>query len=131
MAKLEDFLERKPLNERMGRLMRGEDEPPEDQAPPPRRTYFDGSPVTDQERKHLQRLLTSAGWQVLLKLLDTEIRGQEDAARRTSLNDPLQHKDEIVAAWASLASNQQARNKIVELAEGEVGKLQATVKAKR
>lgn len=62
-ARLEDFLQGKPLNARMERLMRGEDEEAEArQAEPEARTFADGTPITDPDREHLRRLLHSPGW---------------------------------------------------------------------
>lgn len=126
---LDDFLQGKPLNERMKRLMAGEED--EDEVAAEETTtkgnvsYADETPLTDNERRHLERLMTSAGWQVLLKLLDTELRHREDAARRDSLCSPLTRKDEIVAGWAELVADQKARHKIVALIEAEVEVLKA------
>ena len=125
MGQLEEFIAGKPLNERMGRLMRGEvddDEAAEETAALERRNYADGTPVTDADRAHLRRLMASAGWQVLLKLLDTELKHQEDAARRMSLIRSAA-KEEKLAAWETVAANREARNAVEALAEAEVAKL--------
>ena len=122
--KLEDFLAGKPLNPRMAALMKGEEEDDDqrpatdDQRPS---SYADGTPVTDQEREHLRRMLGTAGWQVLLKLLDTTLQNQEDAARRLSLQRATP-EGEITAAWKTVAANREARNVIVALAEAESAK---------
>lgn len=128
MSDLDNFLQGKPLNERMKRLMAGEEDDPEvEEETTPQRdiSYADDAPLTDNDRRHLERLKTSVGWQVLLKLLDTGLRHLEDAARRDSLRSPLTRKDEIVAAWAELAADQKARHKIVALIEAEVQALKA------
>jgi hypothetical protein len=131
VANLEDYLLGKPLSDRMARLMRGDDEEETgEEAAPRRENYADGTPITDQDRDHLRRMLTSAGWQVLVKLLDTSLQRQEDAARQDSLRSPLSRKDEIATQWADLAANKKARNEIVILAEGEIEKLKAA-KAKK
>src|SRR5208282_1195126 len=105
MARLEDFLAGKPVNERMAALMRGEDEQPAESGEPQAgsRNYADGTPITQQDREHLRLMVKSAGWGVLLKLLDTGLQQQEDAARRISLAAGTP-KEEIVAAWAEVAS---------------------------
>lgn len=129
MSGLEEFLQGKPLNERLKRLMQGEDEDTEvaaEETTSQRNvSYADETPLTDNDRRHLERLTTSAGWQVLLKLLDTELRHREDAARRDSLRSPLTRKDEIVAGWAELVADQKARYKIVALVETAVEALKA------
>jgi hypothetical protein len=122
---LEDFLAGKPLSERMAQLMRGEDEVDGvAEAPPHPKTFADGTPVTDQEREHLRRMMAGAGWQVLLKLLDTELQHGEDTARRISVQAGTA-KEEILTAWSELAADQRARRKIEALAEAEVGKLKS------
>jgi hypothetical protein len=126
MAQLEDFLQGKPLNGRMERLMKGEEDDEAEGPPPPARTYADGTPITDQERGHLRRMLGSAGWAVLLKLLDTALADQEDAARRASLDRALP-KEQKLAAWEIVAANRDARNAIVALAEAEVEKLKTKI----
>lgn len=122
--RLEDFIAGKPLNEEMARLMRGEDDPEPDAGSqtPDARTYADGTPVTDIEREHLRRTLNGAGWQVLLKLLDTELQHQEDAARRISV-DAMTPKENILAAWADVAADKKARNRLVAVVEAEVKRL--------
>jgi hypothetical protein len=70
----------------------------------------------------LRRTAASPGWQVLLKLLDTELQSQEDAARRLSLNRAAP-KDEKAAAWETVAANRDARNALLGLVEAEVGKI--------
>ena len=130
MTKLEDFLEGKPLNQRMAKLMRGdEDEEAAESAASAARNYADGSPINHADREHLRRMTSSAGWGVLLKLLDTELQRQEDAARRMSLHRATP-KDAIVAAWETVGANREARNAIVALAEQEVRKLEEA-KAKK
>ena len=124
MATLEDFLANKPLTPRMQRLMRGEDdEEAEARSPEPEaRSYADGTPITNSDREHLRRMLGTAGWGVLLKLLDTALASREDAARRISLA-PATSKDDIVAAWGEVAAAKRAREALVGLAEAEVEKL--------
>jgi hypothetical protein len=123
MAKLEDFIAGKPLNERMGRLMAGEeDDDAEAQSPTPvARTYADGTAITNEDREHLRYTLAGHGWQVLLKLLDTALQAQEDAARRLSL-DRRVPKEEKLAAWETVAANREARMAMVGLAEAEIAK---------
>jgi hypothetical protein len=122
--RLEDFLAGKPVSPRMAQLMRGEDEDQDTaDAVPRRESYADGTPITKADREHLRRLLSSAGWQVLLKILDSELQRQEDAARRISLVTATS-KEDIVTIWQRLAADKHARNRIVELAETEVEKLQ-------
>lgn len=126
---LENYLAGKPLNRNMARLMKGEED--EDRQPEGPRivtNFADGTPLTDHDRRHLERMLGSAGWQVLLKLLDTKLQHQEDSARAQSLKNPLTRKDEIAAMWAQLSADKEARNRIVALAEGEVEILKATRK---
>jgi hypothetical protein len=131
MSGLEEFLQGKPLNERIKRLMAGEEDDADEVAAEETTTaqrnisYADGVPLTDNDRRHLERLTTTHGWQVLLKLLDTELRHREDAAIRDSLCSPLTRKDEIVAGWAELVADQKARHKIVALIEAEVEVLKA------
>lgn len=118
---LERFLKGEPVNERMGRLMRGEDDDDAEtaeQAAPRRESYADGTAITSHDREHLRRMLVGAGWQVLLKLLDTGLQHQEDAARRISVNRATP-EGEIATAWKMIAANRDARNFIVSLAEGE------------
>src|SRR5271156_6583419 len=127
MASLEDFLAGKPVNGRMAALMRGEDEAEETSAEAAylaaaTRNYADGTPITKQDRDHLRRIVASAGWGGLLKLLDTELQRGEDAARRISLAAGTP-KEEIVAAWAEVASAKRARNGLLALVEAEVAKL--------
>src|SRR5271156_6481855 len=93
---LENFLAGKPHNQDMERLMRGEeDDAPEVVARV--ENFADGTPITNQDREYLRQMLLTPGWQVLLKLLDTELQHQEDAARRFSLETPFSRKDEIAA----------------------------------
>lgn len=130
MAKLEDFLAGKPLNDDMAKLMRGEEGESEPEAAiNKRQNYADGVPITNQDREHLRRLLVSPGWQVLLKLLDTELKHQEDTARRISLLSTTS-KDEILAAWAGLGADQKARENIEMLAKSEIEQLKSS-KAKK
>jgi hypothetical protein len=75
----------------------------------------------------LRHTLAGHGWQVLLKLLDTALQAQEDAARRLSLQR-TSSKDEIAATWQTVAANREARMALVGLAEAEVGKLKAKKK---
>jgi hypothetical protein len=125
MAKLEDFLQGKPVSERMRRLMAGEEDDAEAQSPQPAaRNYADGTPISDADRKHLRKTLASAGWDVLLKLLDTALQDQEDTARRISLQRGTP-KEEKLAAWETVAANREARSALVALAESEVSKLKA------
>jgi hypothetical protein len=133
-VKLEDFLAGKPLNERMGRIMAGNDGDEEidiETAITSRTASVEIGEISDQERGFLERMVGSAGWRVLLKLLDTELQRQEDAARRDSLKNPLTRKDEVAAMWATLAANKQARNSIAELVEREIGKLEAAKKKRK
>jgi hypothetical protein len=134
MAKLEDYLAGKPVNEDMARLMRGveaqDNQEEAAESASGRMNYADGMPVTRADREHLRRMLVGAGWQVLLKLLDTRLQHQEDAARKTSLDRPLTRKDEVAAAWAEFAADKEARNRIVALAEGEVEKLKEQARPK-
>jgi hypothetical protein len=124
MNTLEDYLAGKPLSPRLERLMRGEDEEPADDQRPTTsdRSYADGTPVTDADREHLRRTVSTAGWQVLLKLLDTSLQSQEDAARRMS-KDAATPNEQIVTAWRDLAGASKARNGLLALVESEVGKL--------
>jgi hypothetical protein len=124
MASLEDFLANKPLNPRMAALMRGveEDDEPEESAAERPQNYADGMPVTKADREHLRRMVMTAGWGVLLKLLDTELQGQEDAARRISLA-PAVPDGEITAAWKNVAAAKLARNRLVALVDSEIEKL--------
>ena len=129
-ARLEDFLQGKPLNARMERLMRGEDEEAEArQAEPEARTFADGTPITDPDREHLRRLLHSPGWGVLLKLLDMSLAHREDAARRISLA-PATAKELILEAWAEVAAARRARKALVLLVESEIAKLKAERRSK-
>ena len=123
MSQLEDFLQGKPLNERMGRLMAGEeDDDVEAPSPQPEaRNYADGTAITNDDREHLRHTLAGHGWQVLLKLLDTALQAQEDAARRLSLNRSAP-KEEKSAAWETVAANREARMAMVGLAEAEIAK---------
>ncbi len=124
--KLEDFLANKPLSPRLAQLMRGEEEEPAGESPAATQAnYSDGTPITKSDREHLRRLVGSAGWGVLLKLLDTELAGQEDAARRISLA-PGMADGEITAAWKQLAAQRQARNAVIALVEAEIEKLKNT-----
>ena len=131
MAKLEDFLQGKPLNERMGRLMAGEeDDDAEAPSPQPEaRNYADGTAITNDDREHLRHTLAGHGWQVLLKLLDTALQAQEDAARRLSLQR-TSSKDEIAATWQTVAANREARMALVGLAEAEITKAKTKAKTK-
>ena len=121
MGMLEDFHAGKPLTEELAKIMRGEDEEPE-QEQRQVRNYFDGTPITDADRQHLRRLLVSPGWQVLLKLLDTSLHHQEDAAREMS-KAPGTPGELISSAWKDLAAAAQSRVNMVALAEAEVEKL--------
>ena len=130
MATLEDYLAGKPLNPRMEQMMRGEEE--EAESPEPAagsRNFADGTPVTKADREHLRRMVGSAGWGVLLKLLDTELRDREDAARRISLA-PGAADLEIAAAWKDVAGAKAARNRLVALVEGEIEKLKEKKKSR-
>lgn len=121
---LEAFLKGEPLNEEMERLMKGEEDEPvvEMEAVHGPRNYADGVPITDHDREYVRKLLTEPGWRVLLKLLDTEISGLEDAARAGSLRDPFAHEHNS-AAWADASYTKRAREKLEQIAEHEVLKL--------
>lgn len=126
-VKLENYLQGKPLNDDMRRLMDGE-EFGEEESTSRDKNFADGTPITKQERGHLKRLEASAGWQVLFKLLDTGLQHQEDSARRNSMVSPLSRKDEIAEMWAELAADKRARDRIKSLVEAEVAKLKDTKK---
>lgn len=133
MSQLEKFLKGQPLNDEMARLMRGEDaeEATEEAAPGRPESYADGTPITDQDRAHLQRLEVSAGWAVLLKLLDTTLQHQEDSARKISLSSTYgsaAEKDQVINAWTELAADKRARNKLIALLDSEIKKVEAKKK---
>lgn len=133
MGKLEDFLARKPLNEDMERLMKAEEDGDELGGAESliHRSFADGRPIDDNDREYLRQLSVSPGWQVLLKLLDTELQHQEDSARRSSLENPLSRKDEIATIWAELAGDKKSRTRLVLLIERELQALEQSKSAKR
>lgn len=116
---LEKFLRGEPLNEDMAALMAGDEEDL-----PGEESTAETAGITDDDREHLRRLLVEPGWRVLLKLLDSELQRSEDAAKRSSLHDPLGlGEGGLIATWADVAYAKKARDKIVALAESEVAKL--------
>ena len=127
MGKLEDFLAGKPLNEDMERLMQGEESADELGGPGSliHRSFADGKPITEHDREDLRQLSQMRGWQVLLKLLDTELQHQEDSAKRSSLDNPLKRQTEIAEMWAELAADQKSRTRLVLLLERELRAIEA------
>lgn len=108
----EKYLKGVPLNDHLAALM---EEPflPEEAA----EVVLAGE-MTEDDREHLRLLLLEPGWRVLLKLLDNHIQTREDAARRTSLSDPL--SDNLKEVWADVAYARRAREQIENLAKTEI-----------
>lgn len=127
MPSLEDFLAGKPLTPQLAKIMRGEEDEAPEQERIPQRNYADGTPITNTDREHLRRLLTSAGWEVLLKLLDTSLAHQEDAAREMSKAVGTSG-DQISSAWKELAAAARSRVNMVALVEAEVERLKQSKK---
>lgn len=124
---LEKYLKGEPLNDDMKALMEGrEDEPADDDLGSLIRLKTDE--INDDDREHLRRLQVDPGWPVLLKLLDSDIERQEDAAKRRSLDDPL--GSSLNAVWADVAYQKKGRDKIVALIQSEVEKLKKRKKKK-
>lgn len=121
MSDLEKFLKGVPLNDHLAAL---KEEPFLSEIDPEvvPEVLYSGT-MTEDDREHLRRLLTEPGWEVLLKLLDKDIRSREDAARRTSLSNPL--SDTLKEVWADVAYAQRARERIVALVETEIRKMKA------
>lgn len=109
----EKYLKRVPLNDHLAALM---EEPflPEEAA----EVVALAGEMTEDDREHLRLLLLEPGWRVLLKLLDNHIQTREDAARRTSLSDPL--SDNLKEVWADVAYARRAREQIENLAKTEI-----------
>lgn len=131
MGQLEDFLERKPLNERLKRLSEGEDE--DDLISPAAaereiahvgRADAANRPLDDNDRESLRRLTLEPGWPILLKMIDNRIQTQEDAVKAQSKRDPFA-KDENAANWAYVGVMEQVRADIVAMLQVEIHILQA------
>jgi hypothetical protein len=118
MSDLDKYLKGAPLTEELAALKDGEDPLPE-----PEVSDDDGL-ITDDDREHLKRLLVDPGWPVLLKLLDSDIERREDAAKRSSLRNPLGISEGgLQTMWADVAYFKKARDLMVGMAEAEVERL--------
>lgn len=113
----EKYLKGEPLNEHMQQLMDETYAGSNVQVAPEPQVFNE---LSEDNREHLRRLLTEPGWQVLLELLDRDTEVREDAARRVSLNDPL--NDDLKMVWADVAYRKRARVSMVTLVENEIKK---------
>lgn len=118
MSDLEKYLKGVPLNPALEALMKEPDQPLEIAE---QQAFSDE--MTEDNREHLRRLFTEPGWQVLLQLLDRDIETREDAARRTSIENPM--SETLQQVWADVAYSKQARERMVRLAENEIRKATA------
>jgi hypothetical protein len=110
-------------------LTRGE----EDEAPVPVERVHHGNLrdfdiIDDDDREHLRRLSLEPGWAVLLKLLDNDIRKSEDAMKVLSMTDPLADPPRLASGWADVAKMKAIRQRMVQLIDEEVKKLEAVAK---
>jgi hypothetical protein len=87
-------------------------------------TAFPHSEITDEDCEHLLSLKLHAGWAVLLKLLDKNIREQEHRAIAISEDDPLLNRDKIASNWANVSALKRMRNLAVALVDAEIAKLE-------
>lgn len=120
MGMYEDYIAGKPLNERLARLMAGQDEDPEPEQPAAQ-TYgrADLRPLDDEDRRNLRSLKFHAGWPILLRMLDRRIQKIEDSAKQASKTNPTA-KDENAAMWAEVAAFENTRKELVVMLESEV-----------
>lgn len=121
MSQLEDFLQNKPLNERLARLRAGEDE--DEPAPPVAgpvlvRPGRDGREMDDDDREHLRRLRLEPGYPVLLRMLDRRLQFQEDAVKRASKDNPF--APAVPGMWAEVKALEAVRSSIDHMIETEV-----------
>ncbi len=126
MSDLERYLKGEPLTPELAALKRGE----EDEAPVPvervhLRDFRDFDIIDDDDREHLRRLSLEPGWAVLLKLLDNDIRKSEDAMKVLSMTDPLADPPRLASGWADVAKMKAIRQRMVQLIDEEVKKLEA------
>jgi hypothetical protein len=125
MSDLDKFLKNEPLNPRMAKLMKGEeDEEAADPEQAPVRAGRDTRELDDDDREHLRRLTLEPGWPILLRLLDRSIERLKTAAEQSSLDNPLGNRDAVAQGWAYVSMMKNARASVESMAKNEVRKLE-------
>jgi len=119
---LDRYLKGLPLNAELDALQRGEEFVTELTSEAPIGRQVD-TPLTDDDREHLRRLKFEPGWAVLLRLIDKQIKTQEDGAKLLSMGDPLGNRDQVSQLWAYVAMLKRARDTMVASLEEEVRRL--------
>ncbi|MGB9407982.1 MAG: hypothetical protein WCA89_10625 [Terracidiphilus sp.] len=121
MPRLEDFWAGKPLTPELERLRDGVEDRPEASQEQPEAAFDDlERPLYDEERKELTRLVASAGWQVLERLMERTCATLERSAIVLSQNDPLANADAIARGWAYFGMWKDMRKGMQALIDEEV-----------
>lgn len=135
MSDLEKYLKGEPLTPEMAALQRGEEDDPAARIGAHLKyNYFAkglagiAEPLDDDDREHLRRLSLEPGWAVLFKLLDNDIRKSENAMKVASMTDPLADPPRLASGWADVAKMKAIRQRMVQLIDEEVKKLEAVAK---
>ena len=120
MNDLEKYLTGEPLTERLKALRDGHEDEVEAPAEQPRGR--DTRELDDDDREHLRKWRLEPGWQIMQRLLDRWIQGQEDSVKQLSLDDPLGQRDAVANGWAYVASMRRVQTGIIGLVEAEIHK---------
>lgn len=122
---LEQFLKGEPLTDELAALKRGE-EPSDDEfrssvsAPSP---FTAEQPLDDDDREHLRRFKSEPGWNVMMRLLDSDIRHQENLAKAASKSDPLGNREQVANFWAYVSMLEKSKSRMIWLIDEEIAKL--------
>lgn len=84
------------------------------------------APLTDSQRKHLARMMTTPGFKVLQQIQRSYIEALEEGARIASANNPLANRDEIALAWAYLACAKKYHEAVAGGVQHEISLLEKT-----
>jgi hypothetical protein len=124
MERYSNYLERKPLNEELAAVQRGEVdlvEHPVEKATAKRAPIEDSQrELTKGERLDLRELRQSEGWPVLMRILEKRFLQLEKAAITMSHNDPLGKSREIGEKWAYVVAYKMARMDLESMLDTEL-----------
>lgn len=81
--------------------------------------------ITKIDREHLQDMLTTPGYRVLLKIMESYLEAVTEGCVALSKNDPLGHSEQVVNAWAYLAMSERFQSMVIAGVEYEIKSLTA------
>ena len=116
---LEQYLGAEPLGEPLTEEPSDADSDSSVSQPPP----FNTRAIDNDDREHLRRLKLEPGWGVMLRILDNDIQHEENAAKVLSTIDPLGNREQVANAWAYIAMERRARDRMIWLIDEQIQRL--------